>query len=208
MKKVLFAAALIAAIYFTYGRFGPDRGVYEDDGSPKTIFFTTSKCGKGCDKMRSFLKKRADFEEYDVFDFGAGAEMYESLGGEGYLPYVVMGKQRITGYDPGGLISAIAEEYGPDHVKEKERKALNRHFSRSGEPIVVMYMTDWCGYCRKARQYFVENRIPFVEFDIEKDHAARRDYNALMGSGTPLLYQGYKRVSGFDVRRIEREFDL
>lgn len=208
MKKLIVIAALAAAGYFAYGHFGPDRGVYYDDGTAKTIFFSTEKCGKGCDKMRSFLKKRTDFEEYDAFDFGPGAKLYESLGGDGYLPYIVMGKQRVIGYDRGGVISAIAAEYGPSKVKEKEAKALGRHFKRNGDPIVVMYATAWCGYCNKARQYFRENRIPFVEFDIEKDHAARRDYNALLGSGTPLLYQGYTRVNGFDVRRIEREFDL
>jgi glutaredoxin len=209
MKKIIVIAALAVAAWFAYGQFGPNRGVYLDDGSPKTIFFATAKCGKGCDKMRSVLKKRVDnFEEFDAFDFGPGSELYESLGGTGYLPYIVMGKQRVTGHNPGGLVSAIAAELGPSHVKEKEAKALSRHFSRDGEPVIVMYATAWCGYCTKARQYFRQNRIPFVEFDIEKDHSARRDYNALMGSGTPLLYQGYSRISGFNVSRIESEFDL
>ena len=71
-----------------------------------------------------------------------------------------------------------------------------------------MYATAWCGYCKKARQYFADNGIDFVEYDIEKDRAAKRDFDTLLGSGTPLLYQGYTRVVGFDQRKIEKEFDL
>ena len=71
-----------------------------------------------------------------------------------------------------------------------------------------MYATEWCGYCDKAREYFLDNDIAFVEFDIEKDRDAKRDYDALLGSGTPLLYFGYARISGFDRGRIEKEFDL
>ena len=29
---------------------------------------------------------------------------------------------------------------------------------------VVMYATSWCGYCRKARNYFKKNAIPFTEY--------------------------------------------
>ncbi len=208
MKRFLVIGAILATAYYFYERSGEPVGVYAADGTPVTILFTTDQCGRACEDMRRFLKTRTRFEEYDAFDSGYGRELYESYGGTGYLPYIVMGKQRVIGYDRGGVISAIAAEYGPSKVKEKEAKALGRHFKRNGDPIVVMYATAWCGYCNKARQYFRENRIPFVEFDIEKDHAARRDYHALLGSGTPLLYQGYTRVNGFDVRRIEREFDL
>jgi len=209
MKKLIVLIAVAAAGYFAYGEwFGTGKGVYADDGRARTVFFATSKCGETCNRMRRFLKKRTEFEEYDAFDLGKGSKLYNELGGNGYVPYIAIGKQRVTGHNPGAVISAMAIEHGLDSIRDKERKALGRHFSRGGKPIVVMYATDWCGYCRKAREYFVRNRIAFVEFDIEKDHSARRDYNALMGSGTPLLYQGYTRVSGFDVARIESDFDL
>ena len=73
---------------------------------------------------------------------------------------------------------------------------------------VVMHVTEWCGYCRKAREYFVANNIEFTEYDIEKDRKAKRDYDVLKGSGTPLVYQGYTRVVGFNRRQIEKTFDL
>jgi glutaredoxin len=37
---------------------------------------------------------------------------------------------------------------------------------------VVMYCTPWCPGCRRARAYFQENGIQFVEIDITRDRAA------------------------------------
>jgi hypothetical protein len=34
---------------------------------------------------------------------------------------------------------------------------------------VVLYSTAWCGYCRKAREFFAANGIRYVEYDIEKN---------------------------------------
>ena len=44
---------------------------------------------------------------------------------------------------------------------------------------VVMYSTDWCGYCKKAREYFRSQKIALVEYDIEKDPRAKREHDAL-----------------------------
>lgn len=208
MRKLLITAGVIALGYYLFVFDDGSVGVYAEDGSPRTIMFVTEQCGRACVDMRKSLAKRIDFEEVDAFDLGEGSELYKEYGGTGYLPYVVMGKQRIIGHSPGAIISAIAAELGPSQVRESERRALERNFDSTGEPRIVMYATAWCGYCKKARQYFRDNGIAFVEYDIEKDRAASRDYNTLLGSGTPLLFQGYARISGFDVRRLEQEFDL
>ena len=62
---------------------------------------------------------------------------------------------------------------------------------------VVMYSTDWCSYCNKAREYFRNQKIAFVEYDIEKDPAARRQYDALGAKGVPVILVGDKRMNGF-----------
>ena len=42
------------------------------------------------------------------------------------------------------------------------------------EPVadVVMYCTPWCPDCRRARAYFKERGITYVEIDISRDRAA------------------------------------
>jgi glutaredoxin len=209
MNKIVLLLLAAGAAWYFWSNQNHVEGAYLDDGRPRTILFATEACGDACDFMRNYLKRRrVEFEEFDAFDNGAGQALYKNYGGEGYLPYTVLGSQRVTGPDAGSFISAVALELGPESVKEREAKALARHFNSSGEPLLVMYATDWCGYCDKARDYFVENGIAFVEFDIEKDGKAERAYEILKGTGTPLLYNGYQRVSGWNERRIKSEFGL
>lgn len=76
--------------------------------------------------------------------------------------------------------------------------------SAAGSPNLIMYSTDWCGYCKKARQYFRANNIPFQELDIEKSERANRAYKKLGGKTVPLLVMGKKTMAGFNVQRFEQ----
>lgn len=69
---------------------------------------------------------------------------------------------------------------------------------------VVMYSTAWCGFCRKARNYLKQNKIPFTEYDVEKSEKGRRDYKKLNGRGVPILLIGDKRMNGFNVNRFKQ----
>ena len=64
---------------------------------------------------------------------------------------------------------------------------------------VILYSTQWCGHCRKAIKYFKDNKIPYVERDIEQDPSARRAYDALGGKGIPIILVGQKRMNGFSI---------
>ncbi len=68
-----------------------------------------------------------------------------------------------------------------------------------------MYATDWCPYCKKAREYFNANDIPFTEVDVEKSIEGARRYKALQSSGYPLIYIGAKRFQGFDKQALAQE---
>ena len=62
---------------------------------------------------------------------------------------------------------------------------------------VVMYSTEWCGYCKKARNYFRNKNIAFTEYDIEKDAAAKQAYDRIGGRGVPVILVGQRRMNGF-----------
>lgn len=72
------------------------------------------------------------------------------------------------------------------------------------ERRVVMYATSWCPYCQQARNYFRQQGIPYVEHDIEKDAAARRDYKAFGGRGVPVIFVDKRRMNGFSVSGFEK----
>jgi mycoredoxin len=60
-------------------------------------------------------------------------------------------------------------------------------FSAQHAEGVVLYATDWCGYCKKTRAFFKENNIAYVEYDIEKSAEGKMQYEKLHGSGIPLV---------------------
>lgn len=66
-----------------------------------------------------------------------------------------------------------------------------------------MYATSWCGYCKKARSYFKEKGISYIEYDIEKNERAKRMYDLLGGKGVPVILVGKKRLNGFSVAGFE-----
>ena len=67
---------------------------------------------------------------------------------------------------------------------------------------VVLYSTEWCGYCKATRRFLDEKGIPFKEFDIEKDADARKAYEALGGRGIPLIDVNGTLIRGFDPDEI------
>lgn len=66
------------------------------------------------------------------------------------------------------------------------------------QPEVIMYSTAWCGYCRKAREFFAANGIRYVEYDIEKNAAAFSEHRRLGGKGVPLITVGDDVVKGYN----------
>lgn len=52
---------------------------------------------------------------------------------------------------------------------------------------VVLYATQWCGYCKQISRFLDQKGIPYQAFDIEKDAQARKAYEALGGGGIPFV---------------------
>ncbi|CAI8940984.1 glutaredoxin family protein [Pseudomonas sp. MG-9] len=67
---------------------------------------------------------------------------------------------------------------------------------------VVLYATDWCGYCKQTKRFLDSKGIAFKEFDIEKDAEARKVYEALGGRGIPLIDVNGTLIRGFDPDEI------
>jgi glutaredoxin len=69
---------------------------------------------------------------------------------------------------------------------------------------VVMYSTQRCGYCKKARRYFSEHGIAFTEKLIDSDKAAYDEYKQLNATGVPVILIGRKRLNGFSESAFEQ----
>ncbi|MFJ4141350.1 glutaredoxin family protein [Pseudomonas sp. NPDC089734] len=67
---------------------------------------------------------------------------------------------------------------------------------------VVMYATEWCGYCKQTRRFLDSKGIAFTEYDIEKSAEGRKAYEALGGRGIPLLDVNGTLIRGFSPDEI------
>lgn len=73
-------------------------------------------------------------------------------------------------------------------------------------PKVILFSTPTCTWCRRAKKYFRESRVPFKEIDIERDPEAARDVQRKTGqTGVPVIKIGSRWIVGFDRPAIERE---
>lgn len=95
------------------------------------------------------------------------------------------------------VANRISSYSGPPTVTERRGTAAAANQS------VVMYSTSWCGYCKKAREYFQQKGIAFAEHDIERSPAANAEFKQLGGSGVPLILVGKQVMKGFSEQRFE-----
>lgn len=59
----------------------------------------------------------------------------------------------------------------------------------SSDITVIMYMTDWCPYCVKARQYINSLGVRLVEYNVERDPEKARERTMKSGGrkGVPVI---------------------
>jgi len=65
-------------------------------------------------------------------------------------------------------------------------------------PTVEIYETSWCGYCKKAKNFFRSRGIDFVVYDIEKDQqAARRMMTMTNMRAVPYVVINGQGIQGY-----------
>jgi len=75
----------------------------------------------------------------------------------------------------------------------------NRSYGRAN---VEVYMTSWCGYCRKLERFLKEKGISYTAYDIEKDSNAARIFSELGGGGVPVTRVGSHVVHGYNPEAV------
>ncbi|EXF94884.1 glutaredoxin [Pseudomonas fluorescens HK44] len=96
----------------------------------------------------------------------------------------------VVVYQNWGKIERV---FTPSQVVSEQTQANAR---------VVLYATDWCGYCKLTRRFLDQKGIPYREFDIEKNAEARQAYEALGGRGIPMLDVNGTLIRGYEPEAI------
>jgi glutaredoxin 3 len=66
-------------------------------------------------------------------------------------------------------------------------------------PAVVMYTTNWCPYCERARKLLARKSVEFSEVDIEAAPEKRAEMMQKSGRRTvPQIFIGDTHVGGSD----------
>ncbi len=91
---------------------------------------------------------------------------------------------------------------------EKKSHPILRFFQKEeprADHEVDLYVTSWCGYCKKAKKFFDSRDIAYNEYDIEKDPAAagrKRDLSG--GKGVPFAVVNGHKIRGYSPSAYER----
>jgi glutaredoxin len=159
----------------------------------------------------------------DFYPHGKVAEQYHVLRSEGYS------ERAIFVIDRYGIIRYIdihAIDQQPDNDElfrvlgeidpeaaadwKAQQPAPAREPAPEPQADVVMYCTSWCPSCRRAREFFKQRGVEFVEIDIgrDRDAAARVRGWANGNETTPTFNIHGQVIVSFDIDRVEEALGL
>lgn len=72
---------------------------------------------------------------------------------------------------------------------------------------VVVYGTETCPYCAKARAYLKERQVAFGDFDVAKSEKGKQDFAKLGGKAVPVILIGDRQLVGFNQAAIDAALD-
>jgi len=69
---------------------------------------------------------------------------------------------------------------------------------------VTLYTTRQCAHCRQAKAFLQKHKVLFMEFDIERNQRALKEFQRLGARGVPVIMVGSTRVDGFIPKKLEQ----
>ena len=77
-------------------------------------------------------------------------------------------------------------------------------------PKIVIYTTDYCPFCTRAKVLLRSKNVPFEEIDVAFDENLREEVKRLSDRRTvPQIFIDGKSIGGFDdLRRLDADGDL
>jgi len=74
-------------------------------------------------------------------------------------------------------------------------------------PKIVLYTASWCSYCKAAKEYLTERKIPFTDVDVEESESAMAIFSEkYRATSVPLIVIGNDQaiLKGFDRAKFEK----
>lgn len=108
------------------------------------------------------------------------------------------------------VLAEIEPELAAAYEAAEAKKAAAAQPAAEPQGDLIMYCTPWCPACRRARAFFAENGIPYVEIDITKDRAAAARVRGWANGNetTPTFDIRGTIIVNFDQARVQEALGL
>jgi glutaredoxin len=101
------------------------------------------------------------------------------------------------------LTSTLCFAMGKDPRDDSAQPAsVDRVSAQKSPKNVEIFVTSWCGYCKKLEKFLKVHDIPYTRYDIEANPQAAEAYRSMGGTGVPVTRIGTDIVYGYDPDRI------
>ncbi len=116
------------------------------------------------------------------------------------------GRVHYSDNKPQNQASEVVELKEPmtyTHTTVYDLPDFDGFIETTSRKTVVMYSTERCTWCKKAKQYFIANGIPHVEKDVNKSEKYRNEWKRLGGTGVPVILVERKKIHGFNRKKFD-----
>ena len=129
------------------------------------------------------------------------ADMYKWVDKDGVTRFQDMPPSNIS--DPTKVEKIIQSDrvstsYDSPATPPADNSGYKQTIKATPKLKVEIYTTNWCGYCKQAKEYLNSRRISYIEYDVEKDKdALKRKKELSPNGGVPVAVINGKVIRGF-----------
>jgi len=85
----------------------------------------------------------------------------------------------------------------------------NTQAQEGAQKQVVIYSTPTCHFCEAAKNFFNQNKIAYIDYNVQDDHEKAREMVERSGQmGVPVIFIDDEMVIGFDEPRLRELLEL
>lgn len=139
-----------------------------------------------------------------AYNKGAGASVDENYGRYALVQRPVAQGNAVRKWLLILAVAGAAGAWAARPLWSEQPSAGAASVQRGEQPDVLLYATEWCGYCAATRTFFAAQGIRYTELDIEKSSVGNDGYRQLGGNGVPLIVVGEKIVHGYDESQLRK----
>ena len=144
--------------------------------------------------------------------FTHAGTMYKSVGADGKILY---GDQPPAGGKIEKTLNYVNLPSTPlpesviryrDELEKSMKTRLSEAGKKSDTKQPTILTAQWCAYCRQAKAYLAEKKIPYKEYDIDTQEGMRAMVEFGGGSGVPVLLWHGQKIKGFSTAAYDALF--